>query len=66
MCAWTGIIDLHAGVSEAFEWVCEELAFYVDCIETSRQFLDAVIFVFSFGIIDKYGENLLIQKSLGR
>ena len=46
MCAWTGIIDLHAGVNEAFEWVCEELPFYVDCIETSRQFLDAVVFVF--------------------
>ena len=46
MCAWTGIIDLHAGVNEAFEWVCEEIPFYVDCIETSRQFLDAVIFVF--------------------
>ena len=46
MCAETGIIDLHAGVNEAFEWVCEELPFYVDCIETSRQFLDAVVFVF--------------------
>ena len=46
MCAWTGIIDLHAGVNEAFEWVCVELPFYVDCIETSRQCLDVVVFVF--------------------